>query len=390
MEKSDESSGSSTGRKPADAGPSPVNTYPFYAPRFWHGMNVPQYIRLLLSQRFRIHPLRMPMAIIIAGFSVYNSAMSAIQSLFFAKKIRETELTEPPIFIIGHWRSGTTFLHELFFQDDRLTSPTTYECFAPNHFLVTGGIIPKFAFFLLPSRRPMDDMPVGFDLPQEDEFALCAMGAPTPMYRSAFPNEPPPFLETLNMQGVSAATLSCWQKAVRRFFQSITFARPQRLVLKSPPHTGRMGQLAEMFPGCRFVHIARDPVKIFQSTVRLWKTLDEAQGFQVPRHEGLEEFVLNAFELMYDGFEKARVNLESHQLCELCYEDLIADPMGSMETLYSELGLDEFESVRPKLESFIAGRNSYRPNRHVEVEPELLDKIRSRWADYIRRYGYQV
>ena len=30
-------------------------------------------------------------------------------------------LEEPPIFIIGHWRTGTTFLHELLMLDERFT-----------------------------------------------------------------------------------------------------------------------------------------------------------------------------------------------------------------------------------------------------------------------------
>lgn len=352
-------------------------------------MNFADFIRLLAAHRFRIHPARAPMAGLVAGFSLYNSAMSLGQRLLYGRRIREVELEHPPIFIIGHWRSGTTFLHELFFQDERLTSPTTYECFAPNHFLLTGRVVPKLAWFLLPSRRPMDNMPVGFDLPQEDEFALCSMGAPTPMFRTAFPNDPPPYMETLDMLDIAPSVLDAWKRAVRKFIATLAVSRPQRLVLKSPPHTGRIGVLAEMFPGARFVHIARNPLKIFQSTCRLWKTLDDVQGFQIPRYEDLHEFVFSAFERMYRGFDAYRDRLGPEQIYELRYEDLVADPVAEMEKIYTQLELDSFHELRPKLEAFVGGRGDYRPNRHAEVSDEIVEQIRQRWSNYIDRYDYR-
>jgi hypothetical protein len=353
-------------------------------------MRFTDFIRLLAAHRFRVHPLRVPMACIVSGFTVYNSTMSLLQSALHGKRIRDVEIKDPPIFIVGHWRSGTTFLHELFFQDERFTSPTTYECFAPDHFLVTGRVIPKLAWFLLPSRRPMDNMPVGFDLPQEDEFALCSMGAPTPMYRSAFPNDPPPYLETLDMEDIAAETLSLWRASVRRFIGTLTVARGQRLVLKSPPHTGRIGHLAEMFSGATFVHIARNPIRLFQSTRRLWMTLDNVQGFQFPKHRDLDEFVFEAFERMYRGFEKQRTSIDEKNICQLRYEDLVAAPIPSMERIYDQLQLGEFERLRPRLEKFVAGRGDYRPNRHAGISVEIIEKIRTRWAGYIERYGYEA
>ncbi len=36
----------------------------------------------------------------------------------------------------------------------------------------------------------MDNMAAGWNRPQEDEFAVLALGAPTPYSRMAFPNDP--------------------------------------------------------------------------------------------------------------------------------------------------------------------------------------------------------
>jgi hypothetical protein len=55
--------------------------------------------------------------------------------------------------------------------------------------------------WLIPKQRPMDNMAAGWDRPQEDEFALLTLGAPTPYERMAFPNDEPPYGEFLDMRG---------------------------------------------------------------------------------------------------------------------------------------------------------------------------------------------
>ncbi len=365
-----------------------TNAYPVYAPRFWHGMRVRPYFRLMAANRFRVHPFRIPMAIGVAGCTLLNSSLARVQHLMYERRIRDVKLATPPIFIIGHWRSGTTYLHELLSLDDRFTCPTTYECFAPDHFLVSGRVLPRMLGFLLPSKRPMDDMAVGFDRPQEDEFALCAMGAPTPMLRMAFPNHPTPYMELLDMDEARDDVIAAWRGALDHFIRSVTLLRPdRRLVLKSPPHTGRIRYLAEMYPGARFIHLARHPYKLFPSTLRLWRALDEAQGFQIPRHKHLEQFVYEACERMYRGYQRQRPAVADEQIYELRYEDLVQDPISEIKKIYEHLQLGHFAAVQGKIEAFCNEQREYRPARY-RLEPQLEERIRDRWSFYFERYGY--
>ena len=94
--------------------------------------------------------------------------------MLLGRRIAQQPIKDAPIFIIGHWRSGTTLLHELMSLDERFTFPTTYECFVPNHFLISAWF-DAWLKCLLPKQRPMDNMALGWDRPQEDEFALCNM-----------------------------------------------------------------------------------------------------------------------------------------------------------------------------------------------------------------------
>jgi len=170
---------------------APLHRYPRWAMRFWHGMDFFTWMKLLVGNRFAFAPIRLSMVITVTIASLLNSFASVFQWLMFHHAIRHVKLKEPPLFVLGHWRSGTTLLHELLMLDSRHTCPTTYQCLAPHHFLWTEWILPPFLRFLLPAKRPMDDMPAGLDRPQEDEFALVNLGVPSPYLAWAFPNHGP-------------------------------------------------------------------------------------------------------------------------------------------------------------------------------------------------------
>lgn len=358
-----------------------------WIPRFWDGIIISGWLRLLVRNRFLIVPRRIPMAVIITGIAVMNSFLGAVQALFLGRKIARTEIKDHPIFIIGHWRSGTTLLHELMVADERHTYPDTYACFCPNHFLLSRYFIRPLLTVLMPARRPMDNMPVGWDRPQEDEFALCNMGLPSPYLTQAFPNRPPQDREYLDLQGVPADALARWKRAFVWFLKCITLTAPKRIVLKSPPHTCRIPVLLELFPKARFIHIYRDPYAVFPSTLHLWKRHYRDQGLQTPKYEGLEEQVFDTFNHMYELFERDRGLIAPGRLSEVSYEALVADPVGQMRRIYEELELDEFDKVLPALQQYVAGQADYKTNRYA-MSPETRAEITRRWRSFIQKYGY--
>jgi hypothetical protein len=353
----------------------------------WAGMTVSSWLAMLARNRFAVSPSRVGMVLLLSLVSLVNSFLWLLQTVIHGRRIARTRIDHEPIFIIGHWRTGTTLLHELMVLDSRHTYPTTYACFAANHFLVSGGLIRWWLRFLLPRVRPMDDMPFGWEYPQEDEFALCSMGIPTPYVKFAFPNRPPPYQEYLDLKGLSPRALDRWKRGLVWFLKCITLRDPRRIVLKSPPHTARIDVLLELFPNARFVHIVRDPYVIFPSTVRTWRRFFDDQGAQIARHEGLEDHVFSTMRRMYEAFEPSRSKIDPARFCEIRYEDLVRDPVGQMRTVYDQLGLDEFDKVLPAVEKYVAATAGYKTNRY-DVSPELRDEITRRWKPYIERYGY--
>ena len=118
------------------------------------------------------------MALILSGLSFMNSMLWLLQTAFMGRKIDRTQIEKHPVFVLGHWRSGTTLLHELLVCDPRHTYPDTFSCFAPNHFLLSRRLFAWWLWALMPHRRPMDNMSVGFDSPQEDEWCCATWASP--------------------------------------------------------------------------------------------------------------------------------------------------------------------------------------------------------------------
>lgn len=346
------------------------------------------WLRLLVSGKCRIHPSRLAVVIGVSISTLLNLSLGLLQSVLFRRRLKDAELHGPPIFIVGHWRSGTTLLHELMVRDERLSSPSTFQCFAPSHFLVSEWFFRRFATWLLPGKRPMDNMAAGWDRPQEDEFALLTLGLPSPYRRIAFPNDGPVDMDYLDFCGVAEKEKQTWLGALRSFLLAVSTVTGRPLIIKSPTHTGRIEELSREFPDAKFIHITRDPRDLFPSTCRLWKSLDDVQALQKPSHVHNEDYVLECLQRMYAAFHDQRQRVEPHRLIDVSYEDLVNDPAATLRRIYETLKISDFETVEPAIEAWVKDEHrGYKRNQH-QLPAEKEAKIREQWAEYFQRYGY--
>ena len=120
--------------------------------------------------------------IFLTCMACLNSLLAVIEWVFFNKKIAETTINPRPIFILGHPRTGTTHLHTLLALDtSQFGVPSTFHVGFPSSFLFTH----RFAWAMagiLDKTRPMDNVALTFDSPQEDELATNVLTAGTSPY----------------------------------------------------------------------------------------------------------------------------------------------------------------------------------------------------------------
>src|SRR5438876_496608 len=98
--------------KPADKEADPSGQPREWQAHIWDGCSSPAWMRLIIRNRFAVNWRYVHIAVIITFVSLIHSLLRLIQTLIYGGRIRRTEIREAPIFVIGHWRTGTTLLHE--------------------------------------------------------------------------------------------------------------------------------------------------------------------------------------------------------------------------------------------------------------------------------------
>ncbi|MBI83694.1 MAG: hypothetical protein CMJ81_10900 [Planctomycetaceae bacterium] len=375
--------------KPVGMSDSAAQTYPRFGLVIWHGLPLAAYGKLLADNGCRVSWNRWDRAFAFGLSGTLNSLLNLADRVAFGQRVENLQLKHDPIFIIGHWRTGTTLLHELLARDGQFGFASTYQCMAPGHFLVSQRFLAPLTRFLLPRRRPMDNMPVDWNRPQEDEFGLCNLGLPSPYLQWMFPRTMPGYDQYLDLAELSDADYRRWKAGMLLLVKRIAYSNPRPLVLKSPPHTARIKTLLELFPHARFIHLVRDPEVMIPSTVHMWKRMSQSMGLQHGCCDQVVDRVFDNFSRMYRSFEQQRDLIPENRLVELRFEDLTCDMLAQVQRIYQCLSLGDFERVRPDMEQFRQEVADYRPNVY-QLSAELGARIATTCRSYTQRYGYRA
>lgn len=249
-------------------------------------------------------------------------------------------MPDDPVFILGMWRSGTTFAHELLASLDGTTAPESWECFRPSalRLLAPPRASPGTA-------RPMDDAIISATSPQEDEFALLLLGEAS-VYRGFLDPRRLPSLQILLDQADDAS----WIAAFEAFMRAVHERRPGRLIIKSPNHLFRINSIARQYPKAAFLVMLRSPTAIYWSNVRMWQAMTRLYGHW-PVPEGvIEDFVVAAMKAAAPHLNSLQKLREQGIPVVACrFESLIAAPAETVGALLPSLRIDSIDGAMAAL-----------------------------------------
>lgn len=353
------------------------------------GVTFTDWCRILKENRFSVSPRYWHRAAILTVGSTLNSLYRRREDRIFGERLASVTVP-PPLFILGHWRSGTTLLHQLLSLDQQFAYPNLYEVFFPHTFLCTEDLRTSMVAPLIPRKRVFDNVPQGFDLPNEDEFATAAASLCSPYLLWAFPRNVAHYERFLTFREASQAEIGRWKAGLLLFLKKLTLRYDRPLLLKSPPHTGRVKLLLELFPDARFVHVHRDPYTIFRSTRHLNDVLTRSMQLQLPDLADRDEAVIRRYRAIHDAYFDDRALIPKGRLHEIAFEDLERDPVGQIRDTYRVLGLPGFDNMLPRLEEHVDSHADYRKNAYDELPIDLKLRIRNEWRRSFDEWGYSL
>ena len=350
------------------------------------GITFPEWVKMLRQERATISPACFPRALSITAQSLQNSFLRLFESR--PERALPSVTIQPPVFILGHWRSGTTFLHDLLTQDEQFGFPTTYQTSFPLTFLCSESWNAPLLDRLIPTHRPMDKMELGMASPQEDEFALCCLTRLSPWMAWVFPRQKARYIKFLSFRDAIPAQITQWKNAFIYFLKKVQLHDPRPLILKSPPHTARIKLLLQMFPDARFVHIHRHPFEVFQSSRHLFSTIVKWHRLQVDDGHDLNDWILQQYTEMHDCFFQDWPLIPSGQAVELNFASLERDPLGQLQKIYHALNFQGFETMKQKAEQLLHSRRHYQKNSHPALSPTEKKMVFNAWNRSFSHWQY--
>lgn len=350
------------------------------------GVTLGDWLQLLRENHFAVAPVYLPRALAILLHSGQNSIFRWFENSRLGRQL-DGVYVEPPLFILGHWRQGTTHLHNLLTLDDRFAFPNNFQVLFPHTFLSTEAMSAPLIDFFLPRRRQIDNVEWNMRSPQEDEFALCVTTGMSPCMGWIFPRRWDHYQKYLTFRGVSECELARWKEAFLWFVKKLSFKYARPLILKSPPHTGRIQLILQLFPQARFVHIHREPYVVFQSTRRMFD-MQKPIRLQNSRPAELDDRIVRQYTAMYDAFLSERALIAGERFHELSFEQLEADPLGQMGRLYEALRLPDFGHVEPALQQYVHSVAGYQKNKFPELPAAMRQRIAQAWRSCFDEWGY--
>ncbi|MEE3062867.1 MAG: sulfotransferase [Actinomycetota bacterium] len=341
------------------------------------------------------------MCVVVPAMALLHAVTFALDPIFFPS-LRHTEVRQP-VFVVGHARSGTTYLHRMMANDPQFSYVLLWEMFFPSliekKLLRTvlrwdqrlGGRlrrrIDRLDERLFSKSQSVHES--GLFAPEEDEFLLtmsCASGFWVVQY---------PYVDELDFYYLDDRWPAAKRDRVMSFYKECL---RRQLVLngpdlthlsKAPVHCGRVESLIRTFPDARFVVPVRNPYETIPSFLKLMQ-------FAYSARKRSDSDIRASFRYFADSsyhyYQHPLAVLDAHPEVPSAivdYSDLVTDPAGTMRRVYDEVGLE----MGPEQQKALAGEKGreYRSGHTYSLEEFGLDadEIRTRLAPLFDRFGWE-
>ena len=314
------------------------------------------------------------LAFLFFGFPIWNLYIRigyALDKILFPS-LKHLYTTDP-IFIIGNYRSGSTFFHRLLLQDSQFTCLKAWEIyFAPAlshrkliHFILKisskiGSPVQKVvrAFDgLLNEIYPMHNTGL-YTYEQDSQLFYHTWSSLNIFAVFAFPELARRYI--YYDQAVPDRERRRQFEYYRNVITRHIFNHPgERYLSKNPDFTPAVETLLEQFPNARFINMVRPPEEMLPSAINLWASNWRAYGSPgegYPYIDVVKEYTRHWY--YYPHKILSKLGSDRYQVVQ--FHNLINDPKSEVLRVYDQFGLDISDEMLQVLnDETIVSRKEY-------------------------------
>lgn len=332
-------------------------------------------------------------AAVITLESALLTPLAYLEYLLFWLPVHFTKLEKDPIYVVGFWRSGTTYLQNLLTRDpqfgwfDPVSTVTFSNCILlrkPLTMLARNG---------LKGARAMDNLEFELELPMEEAHAFTNLTDLSISHMMAFPDHGKggKYVNTIFTDALSSKDRKRFYTVYNYMLKKLTFIKKgKQLLLKSPDNTARIAFLKRAYPRAKFINIYRNPYTVVRSALNMFRIeMDKYALSESVSDQYLLDRVCLIFERVYRRAFRDLDRLGACDKIEIKYEDFVGHQEEYVEQIYKQLGIRNYDKAYPYLKEYMDSMKEYQTNTY-DYSPELIQRVNDRLGFYFERYGYEM
>ena len=347
------------------------------------GSTLFNYYKIIISNKVDIKYV--PHVIITLLIVILITPFQLLDKIIFI--LKKKKKFSDPIFIIGHWRSGTTLLHNILCKNNKFGFINTYNSLFINN-IYSSFLFKTLMKYTMPKERPSDKIKLDVELPQEDEFSVSNYTNISHYLFFFFPNQYKKFYsEAIRFEKNNEKLwLSKYSEILDRIF---FYTGKSKILIKNPSNTARIKSLLKKYPTAKFIHIYRNPIFVYLSTLKFFSELFPSVNLQNIDNETLKKLIIYNYKEIYKDFYDHKNLIPKGNLIELKFEDFRKNPSLYLKDVYKMIGIDFKKEDLNQLRLFLDNQKKHKMNKY-KIDKNTLEIICNEFKFSLKKMKYNI
>ena len=323
----------------------------------------------------------------------------------------QSEEIDQPVFIVGHPRSGTTFLHRLLARDtcNFCTIRLWEAVLAPS--IVQRQIVRALVWLDRRFGAPLDTQLAAWDKqlqvgnvmhkvalrePEEDQFLLLHIWSTLAIWTFSAISEqatPDVYFDTRMPPEDKKRIMGFYKRCIQRHLHvhRMDQDRPVRYLAKDPSASPKVDTIYRTFPDAKIIYLVRNPLDTIPSYVSLLNYTWRLFG-ATPGEYGSRDYVLQIARHWYRYPLERLKDAPQDSYAIVRYDDLLQNLEGTVADIYDRFGFEISPAFDRLLREEAAKARAYRSKHRYSLKHLKLSRrqIVEEFADIFERFDFDI